>query len=99
VSPVSLGFILGGIYAAGWLVYGRLTGPYLPGSLPLPAAFYGVLMWPFVLGLTEQMTYNGYLVPRFRLLCRNSVDRRNPAEPLLNACDSLAPGTQLRYQL
>jgi hypothetical protein len=66
--PVSLGFILGGIYAAGWLVYGRLTGPYLPGSLPLPAAFYGVLVWPFVLGLTEQMTYNGYLVPRFRLL-------------------------------
>ena len=40
--------------------YGRLTGPYLPGSLPLPAAFYGVLVWPFLWGLTEQMTYNGY---------------------------------------
>jgi hypothetical protein len=34
------------------------------GSLPLPAALYGVLVWPFLWGLTEQMTYHGYLVPR-----------------------------------
>ena len=31
--PASLAFILGGIYAAGWLVYGTLTPPYLFGSL------------------------------------------------------------------
>lgn len=66
--PISLALILAGIYAAGWLVYGKLTGPYLYGSLPLPAAFYGVLVFPFLWGLTEQMTYNGYLVPRFRIL-------------------------------
>jgi membrane protease YdiL (CAAX protease family) len=64
--------ILGGIYATGWLVYGTLTGPYIPGSLPLPAAVYGVLVFPFVWGLTEQMTYNGYLVPRFRVLFRST---------------------------
>ena len=29
--PVSLVFILGGIYAAGWLLYGTLTPPYLFG--------------------------------------------------------------------
>jgi len=57
--PVSLVFILGGIYAAG-------------GPLPLPAALYGVLVWPFIWGLTEQMTYNGYLVPRFQVLCRST---------------------------
>jgi membrane protease YdiL (CAAX protease family) len=34
----------------------------------LPAAFYGVLVFPFVWGPTEQMTYNGYLVPRFQVL-------------------------------
>jgi uncharacterized protein len=67
--PVSLAFILGGVSAAGWLVYGSRTGPYLLGSLPLPAVFYGVLVWPFLWGLTEQMTYNGYLVPRFQVLC------------------------------
>lgn len=66
--PVGLAFILGGVYATGWLVYGTLAPPYLFAVLPLPAAVYGVLVFPFVWGLTEQMTYNGYLMPRFRLL-------------------------------
>ena len=70
--PVSLVFILGGVYATGWLLYGTLTPPYLYGPLPLPAALYGVLVFPFVWGLTEQMTYNGYLVPRFQVLCRST---------------------------
>ena len=70
--PVSLVFIFGGVYPAGWLMYGTLTPPYLFGSLPLPAALYGVLVWPFIWGLTEQMTYNGYLVPRFQVLCRST---------------------------
>jgi hypothetical protein len=70
--PVSLAFILGGIYATGWLLYGTLTPPYLFAPLPLPAAIYGVLVWPFIWGLTEQMTYNGYLAPRFQVLCRST---------------------------
>jgi membrane protease YdiL (CAAX protease family) len=70
--PVSLVFIVGGSYAAGWLVYGTLTPPYLFGRLPLPAALYGVLVFPFIWGLSEQMTYNGYLVPRFQVLCRST---------------------------
>ena len=70
--PVSLVFIFGGIFAAGWLVYGTLSPPYLFGPLPFPAALYGVLVWPFIWGLTEQMTYNGYLVPRFQVLCRST---------------------------
>jgi len=43
--PVSLVFIFGGSYAAGWIVYGARTPPYLLGDLPLPAALYGVLVW------------------------------------------------------
>ena len=70
--PGSLVFILGGIYGAGWLLYGTLTPPYLFGHLPLPAALYGVLVWPFIWGLTEQMTYNGYLVTRFQVLSRST---------------------------
>jgi membrane protease YdiL (CAAX protease family) len=46
--------------------------PYLLGGLPLPAALYGVLVWPFLWGLTEQMTYNGYLLPRFQVLSRRT---------------------------
>jgi uncharacterized protein len=70
--PACLVFILGGVYVAGWLVYGTPSQPYLFGSLPLPAALYGVLVWPFIWGLTEQMTYNGYLLPRFQVLGRST---------------------------
>jgi hypothetical protein len=72
IIPVYLAFILGGVYAAGWLVYGTLTPPYLYGPLPLPAALYGVLVFPLLWGLTEQMTYNGYLVSRFQVLGRST---------------------------
>lgn len=70
--PASLVFIFGGVYMAGWLLYGTLTPPFLFGSLPLPAALYGVLVWPFIWGLTEQLTYNGYLLPRFQVLTRST---------------------------
>jgi hypothetical protein len=36
--------------------------------LPLVAALYAVLIWPLLWGLVEQMTYNGYLVPRLQVL-------------------------------
>jgi hypothetical protein len=70
--PVSLIFIYAGIYAAGGIVYGTLRPPYFLGGLPLSAALYGLLVWPFVWGLTEQMTYNGYLVARFQVLGRST---------------------------
>ena len=70
--PVCLVFILAGTSAAGWLVYSSVTPPYFSGPLPLPAVLYGVLVWPFIWGLTEQMTYNGYLVPRFQVLSRRT---------------------------
>jgi hypothetical protein len=70
--PASLVFIFAGVYAAGWLLYGTLTPPLLFGRLPLAAALYGLLVWPFLWGLTEQMTYNGYLLPRFQVLCRST---------------------------
>jgi hypothetical protein len=70
--PASLVFIFAGTSSAGWLLYGTLTPPYAFGSLPLPAALYGVLVFPFIWGFTEQMTYNGYLAPRFQVLCRST---------------------------
>lgn len=71
--PVGLAFILAGVTASGWFIYGTLTPPYLYGPLPLPAALYGALVFPFIWGLTEQMTYNGYLMPRFQVLCRSTA--------------------------
>jgi uncharacterized protein len=71
--PPSLACILAGVYGTGWLLYGTLTPPFLFAPLPLPVALYGVLVFPFVWGLTEQMTYNGYLVSRFQVLGRNTM--------------------------
>lgn len=71
--PPSLLFIFAGVYSAGWLFYGTLTPPYLFGELPLAAALYGVLVWPFLWGLTEQLTYNGYLLARFQVLARSTA--------------------------
>ena len=73
IIPASLAFIFAGTFAAGWLVYGKPAEPYYPGLLPLPAALYGVLVFPFIWGFTEQVTYNGYLLPRFQVLSRNTV--------------------------
>lgn len=70
--PVSLIFIFGGTYAAGWIVYESPKSAYFLGGLPLAASLYGMLVWPFIWGLTEQMTYNGYLLPRFQFLTRNT---------------------------
>jgi hypothetical protein len=70
--PVSLVLIFAGTYAAGWLVYGAARPPYLLGGVPLPAALYGVLVFPLVWGLTEQMTYNGYLAARLQVLARST---------------------------
>jgi hypothetical protein len=72
IIPASLLFIFGGTYAAGWIVYGAVKQPYFLGGLPLWASLYGVLVFPFLWGLTEQMTYNGYLLPRFQVLFRST---------------------------
>jgi hypothetical protein len=68
IVPVELAVILAGVYAAGWLVYGTLTPPLLFEALPGPATAYAAVVFPVLWGLTEQMTYNGYLLPRFKVL-------------------------------
>lgn len=67
--PLSLCFILGGVALSGLLVHGQFALPQLGAPLPLTAALYAVLVWPLIWGFTEQMTYNGYLMPRLQALC------------------------------
>ena len=71
--PLSLVFIFAGVYGAGWLVFGTLTPPFTFGLLPMPAVLYGLLVWPWIWGITEQLTYNGYLAPRLQVLCRSTA--------------------------
>ena len=64
--PASLVFIFGGIAISSYLIYGGVGLPQFGEPLPLLPALYALLIWPLVWGFTEQMTYNGYLLPRFR---------------------------------
>lgn len=64
----SLLFILAGNFTSNFLVYGRLGMPQIFEPLPLWAALYGVIVFPLLWGITEQTTYNGYVLPRLQIL-------------------------------
>jgi hypothetical protein len=66
--PPSPLFIFGGNFTASLLVYGNLDAPQIFEPLPLLPALYAVLIFPLVWGVTEQITYNGYLLSRFQAL-------------------------------
>lgn len=71
--PASLAFIFGGIFIGNILIYGAPGPVDLGAPLPLLPALYAVLIWPLIWGITEQMAYNGYLVPRFQVLSGNTA--------------------------
>ncbi|WP_323717832.1 CPBP family glutamic-type intramembrane protease [Paracoccus aminovorans] len=66
--PLSLACVLGGVALSSLLVYGKIGLPQLGAPLPPVPALYAVLVWPLIWGFTEQMTYNGYTLPRIRAL-------------------------------
>lgn len=66
--PACLIFIFGGIAISSFLIHGGIGLPQFGEPLPLAPALYALLIWPLIWGLTEQMTYNGYLLPRFQVL-------------------------------
>ncbi|HET9948590.1 MAG TPA: CPBP family glutamic-type intramembrane protease [Longimicrobiales bacterium] len=73
IVPASLLCILAGVYAAGLVLYGAGSEPYLFSPLPGPATLYAGLVFPVVWGFTEQTTYNGYVLPRLRVLSGSPV--------------------------
>jgi hypothetical protein len=66
--PVSLLFIAVGILISSLVVYGTTEPPAVFRPLPLLPSLYAVLVFPLLWGLTEQMTYNGYLAPRLQVV-------------------------------
>lgn len=73
IIPIGLALILAGTYGTGWLLFGEPAQPYFNDPLPLAATLYGVVVFPILWGLTEQMTYNGYLLPRLQILSRSTA--------------------------
>jgi hypothetical protein len=72
VAPIT---ILGGGRLAQWIAYGRLD-PEFPEytfmrSLPLVALLYARILWWPLWSATEEMTYNGYALPRLIALTRS----------------------------
>ena len=66
--PPSLLIILAGNYGSSLLVFGNFDAPDVFAPLPLLPAIYAVLVFPLVWGITEQTTYNGYILPRLQVL-------------------------------
>ncbi len=65
--------LVGGILgtAIGFLIYG--APPANPmGDLPLWGTLYSILVWPVLWGFAEQLTYNGYALPRLEVLSRRT---------------------------
>jgi hypothetical protein len=71
--PPSLLLILAGNYGSSLVAFGSLDAPDVFAPLPLPAALYAVLIFPLVWGITEQTTYNGYVLPRLQVLSGNTA--------------------------
>jgi len=69
-------FFAAGAFVASNVVYGS-THPYLyPGSLtervlPLWAVIYSISLWWIIWSPTEELTYQGYVLPRLRALSGN----------------------------
>jgi membrane protease YdiL (CAAX protease family) len=64
----SLVIIAGGNLLSNLLVYGKLGMPQIFQPLPMLATLYGVFVFPLLWGITEQTTYNGYVLPRLQVL-------------------------------
>jgi hypothetical protein len=66
-------FFLGGGRFAGWLVYGSMAKVPMEfllqrHTLPLWAIVYSMTVWWPIQSLTEEMTYEGYVLPRLQAL-------------------------------
>lgn len=50
------------------LIYGVPQAPAPMSGLPLWGTLYALLIWPLIWGIVEQMTYQGYALPRLEVL-------------------------------
>jgi membrane protease YdiL (CAAX protease family) len=63
-------FLAGGVL--GPFVYGTAEVPTPFGELPLWGALYGVLIWPVLWAIAEDVTYLGYALPRLEVASRRA---------------------------
>lgn len=54
----------------GPLIYGTTPAPAVMVPLPLLGTLYALLVWPIIWAIAEEMTYQGYSLPRIEVLSR-----------------------------
>jgi membrane protease YdiL (CAAX protease family) len=59
---------IGGGIIFGLVVYGATPAPAIMAPLPLWGALYSLLVWPIIWAIAEEMTYQGYALPRLEVL-------------------------------
>ncbi len=64
--------LIGGGIIFGSLIYGATPAPIPFGPLPLWGALYALLVWPIIWAIAEEMTYQGYALPRLEVLSGRS---------------------------
>jgi uncharacterized protein len=76
---LGLGFIplfsilaIGGGILFGILIYGANPVPAVMVPLPLWGTLYSLIVWPLIWAFAEEMTYQGYALPRLELLSGRS---------------------------
>ncbi|MBE0669947.1 MAG: hypothetical protein IH588_05105 [Anaerolineales bacterium] len=77
---IRMALLLVFIFLVVGVIGGRLTGiliydgppPAAMGALPLWGALYSLIIWPALWGFTEQLTYQGYVLPRLQSLSRST---------------------------
>ena len=59
---------VGGGITAGILIYGATPAPATMVPLPLWGALYSLIVWPIIWAFAEEMTYQGYSLPRLEVI-------------------------------
>jgi uncharacterized protein len=65
--PFFLLAVIGGMLSGG-LIYGAPQAPVPMTLLPLWGTLYALIVWPLIWGIVEQLTYQGYALPRLEVL-------------------------------
>ncbi len=67
-----VGLLVVGGMIFGPLIYGATPAPIPFSPLPLWGALYALLVWPVIWSIAEELTYQGYAVPRIEVLSGKS---------------------------
>jgi len=66
--PLFIILAIGGGILFGILIYGANPAPAVMVPLPLWGTLYSLIVWPIIWAFAEEMTYQGYALPRLELL-------------------------------